>query len=105
MERQSNAVAEAAKLQKDTWKESYQPNLDKTRTLIEKFGPDGFKDFLNTTELGNHPLMIAFCLNLANAVSEDYAPKGGGPAGEGVPAGEAGQMIYDKSPDLYKGKK
>lgn len=41
------------------------------RRLVEQYGPEGFKDSLNQTRLGNHPLLFKFLSRLAKDVYSD----------------------------------
>lgn len=64
---------------KKEWKGAeFNENVDKARIAIVHFGGDDFLKLMDDTGLGNEPLMLRFCANVAKAMSEDRIMGKGG---------------------------
>lgn len=64
------------------------------RKAIDTFGPEGLKQYLESTGLGNHPLLVEWAYKVGKATSED-----------GFIGGREGNATQPKSPeDILYGK-
>lgn len=59
------------KADKDIGGEKLAENLGIARKAIDSFGPPELKELLNSSGLGNHPVLIKTFLNIGKAISED----------------------------------
>ena len=56
---------------KADWGEAYAPNLQRAVAVIEMFGDEDIKSYLNETGLGNDPKLIKFFAKVGAQFSED----------------------------------
>jgi hypothetical protein len=69
------------KSDKDIGGDKLPENLGIARKAIDTFAPPELKELLNSSGLGNHPLMIKTFLNIGKAISEDGFVTGSKTAG------------------------
>jgi hypothetical protein len=98
--REAKAVGEALKTE---WGPNYDANLGRANRAIQEFGGDTFVEFLASSGLGRHPLMVKFAANVGNALVEHGAIPNEGPAGMGPEeaTAEIQRMRTDKTHPLY----
>lgn len=87
------AWAEAAKADPEIGGDKFEPTLAAARSVIanDKIVSPAFKEFLDTTGLGNHPEMIRVFARLQPLFANDSPVPGGG----GSPKGDPIAGMYD----------
>lgn len=53
------------------WGSSFEANVERAKRAISRFGDAEFKQFLDSSRLGNNPAMVKMFLKVAEAMSED----------------------------------
>jgi hypothetical protein len=70
-------------------------NQAAARKIVETFGTPELKDLLNSTGIGNHPVLVRFVLNVSKAMSEDSIQRS---RGDAPAAKDAASILYDNTP-------
>lgn len=80
------------KADKEIGGDKLDENLAVAKKARDAFATEGFRDFLEQTNLGNHPEMIRFMHRVGKAMSEDSLVTPGG--GSKTPEMSAAQRMY-----------
>lgn len=72
-----------AKTDKEIGGEQFDASLVSAKSVLTAFGNEGFKSYLETTGLGNHPEMIRLLTKVAKAIGPDKLLSGGQGANQG----------------------
>lgn len=86
------------KADKEYGGEKFNETVENARRVVDKYADKDFKDFLNNSGLGNHPMIVKMFSKLGRSFGEDHfkdgsaiVPKKGKTSAE---------ILYDKSPAL-----
>jgi hypothetical protein len=63
--------ASMSKADKEIGGENLNKNISLARSAINRFGSDGFKDYLESTGVGNHPEVIRLFSKIGKAMADD----------------------------------
>lgn len=55
----------------EKWGDQYQANAEKALRVAAQFGPEGFDEFLDTSGLGDNPMIVEFCHAISEAIGDD----------------------------------
>ena len=66
-----NERAEAETALKAEWGDDYDTNLDAAKKVVDTFGDENFKTFLNETGLGSEPALVKLFHTISSKISED----------------------------------
>ncbi len=87
------------KVLKDEWKDDYEPNLELAKRFIANECSDEFKQLLEDTGMGNHPVFAKEYLRLAKKTMSDTLIKGDQKSGE-----KKDEYVpkYKDDPEMYR---
>ena len=103
MEKRATARTEAETALKTEYGSEYDANLVLMKRAVDKFGDEGFKQYMDDSGFGNDPRMIKLFVNIAKAMSEDTLILGNPGASE-PQRGPDGRVVFDypASPEMKR---
>jgi len=88
------SLNEANQKLKADWGPNFDKNMEITKRAFTKFSNQEFTTFLESTGVGNHPVLVKTFYEIGKAMGEDTGISGSLPANAQIKEG----IIYDKSP-------
>jgi len=88
---------EQLKADKEIGGEKLNETVENAKRVVGKYADQEFKDFLNSTGVGNHPMVVRLFAKIGKAFGEDHWREGSpvAPKKETSPA----SVMYDKTPN------
>lgn len=86
---------EQMKADKEIGGADFPKHVENAKRVLNKYAPQEFKSFLETTQLGNHPMMVKTFAMIGKAFGEDHWKDGTPPAP--VKVTDKASIMYDKT--------
>ena len=75
--------------------EKFKESVENAKRAVDRFGGEEFKDLLNETGYGDHPLVVKLLSSIGKAMADDKIVTGG----DNSMAKSAGELFYPNMKD------